>query len=50
MSFALCKKVPRFKTNVEKIPNIAISTGNSVVEVEIIHPGKIDNDINFYKV
>ncbi|EEB15467.1 hypothetical protein Phum_PHUM369840 [Pediculus humanus corporis] len=48
MSFALCKKVPRFKTNVEKIPNIAISTGNSVVEVEIIHPGKIDNDINFY--
>lgn len=48
MSFALCKKVPRFKLHPEKLPLVAMSCGNKVLEVEIVHVGHAYDSLDFY--
>lgn len=48
MSFALRRKVPRFKTKQEKLPNVAISTGEKVLELEITHPEGAFENCDFY--
>ncbi|KAK6625075.1 hypothetical protein RUM43_005366 [Polyplax serrata] len=48
MSFAPCKKVPRFKMHPENMPRLAISAGDRVLEVDFTHPEGAYDSPSFY--